>query len=691
MSEPVRFQHFEVRRREDGSLEELGRGAMGITYKAFDTNLRCYVALKVINGAMIESDIARQRFLREARAAAALRHPNVAMVFHLGEEGGDCFYAMEYVVGETLEHMLRRDGALPARLALEICLQVARAFGAAEKQGLIHRDIKPANLMLVEGADLTVKVIDFGLARNTESSSGGEEATLTIGGFLGTPHFASPEQLDEKVLDIRSDIYSLGVTLFYMLAGRVPFSGSVAQVMSQHLHREPPLEMLTDQPPAVIALLKRLLAKDPAGRPQTAGDLRRELEACLTVLPLIAPRPSAPVSHDEEFVTQVFDSPTVVEEPQSPALPPVPTSARKPTGLIFGGLAVIILLGGGAFLIPWRKSPPAIAIVQPTATPEEVLPVADPTPEPKEEPPPVLVDSNPGATLGALLDLQKSNPAEASPKLDSFFKNLRHSIGDLTPGQSATLREPLEEAANQGIAGAQFLLANELRESDEAQALRWFEAAAGGGDAEAMVQTGRMLARGQGMERPDLPGAAVWFQKANAAGSPLGTYYLALCYLSSEGVIRDPRRGVMLLEEAANKHEPLAINKLGDIYRRGIPGIVIPDATRSFELFSEAARLGFADAKGNLGVLYANGEGVEAPDPDKAISLWKEGAEKESNPLCMRLYAMALENGLGDLPMNADESRKWYEQAARLGDKPAQEWIEANAAATTGPEQTPNP
>ncbi|MCX6969626.1 MAG: protein kinase [Verrucomicrobia bacterium] len=316
MAEPVHFQHFEVPLRGDGSLYELGRGAMGITYKAFDTNLRCFVALKVINAAYLSSDVARQRFLREARAAAALRHPNVATVFHLGEEGGDCFYAMEFVDGETVEAMMKRDGAIPAPTALEIVLQVARALGAAHKQGLVHRDIKPSNLMIVreDDSEFTVKVIDFGLAKSSTGSEGEDAATLTVGGFLGTPHFASPEQLDERDLDVRSDIYSLGVTLFYMLAGRAPFSGSLAQVMSQHLHRDPPLETLSNQPAPVVELLRHMLAKDPAARPQTPADLRHEVEACLVALkangaPATPPLPVAP----DNFETQVLEEPVTCE------------------------------------------------------------------------------------------------------------------------------------------------------------------------------------------------------------------------------------------------------------------------------------------------------------------------------------------------------------------------------------------
>src|SRR5207302_3668493 len=215
MAETAVFDHYEVLKRDDGSLFELGRGAMGITYKAFDTNLRCHVALKVINAASIDSDVARQRFVREARAAAQLRHRHVASVFHLGVEGDTYFYAMEFIDGETVESLIRRQGPLDPVLALRIAIQVARALNAAQKHQLVHRDIKPSNLMLIhEDEDLVVKVIDFGLAKSSRKEDAEDSASLSISGFVGTPHFASPEQLEEKEIDVRSDIYSLGFTLW---------------------------------------------------------------------------------------------------------------------------------------------------------------------------------------------------------------------------------------------------------------------------------------------------------------------------------------------------------------------------------------------------------------------------------------------------------------------------------------------
>src|SRR5213596_157672 len=197
---PLVFGDFEVARREDGSFSELGRGAFGVTYLAVDKVLRRKVALKVIEvpAAARGSHTMRERFLREARAAAALRHPNVAAIYQFGASpnGSRCFYAMELIEGETLETRVRRDGPLNPKLALEIAVQIARALMAAAAQGLVHRDLKPANIMLTSGnaetAELEVKVIDFGLAKAIADAGG--EMDLTHGEFVGTPNFASPEQ-----------------------------------------------------------------------------------------------------------------------------------------------------------------------------------------------------------------------------------------------------------------------------------------------------------------------------------------------------------------------------------------------------------------------------------------------------------------------------------------------------------------
>src|SRR5258708_5665484 len=182
-----RFEHYQLVRGEDGKPIELGRGAMGVTYKAVDVDLRCPVTLKVISERYLGDEAARLRFLREARAAASVRHPNVASVFHLGRTGQNYFYAMEFVAGETLENLIKRSGRLEVKLALEIAMQVAAGLVAVHKQNLVHRDIKPSNVMvsLEEGGSVTAKIIDLGLAKSLDEPAT-QTAMSTPGGFAGT-------------------------------------------------------------------------------------------------------------------------------------------------------------------------------------------------------------------------------------------------------------------------------------------------------------------------------------------------------------------------------------------------------------------------------------------------------------------------------------------------------------------------
>ena len=385
MPEVDRYKQYEVLRREDGSLWELGRGAMGITYKAYDTNLHCPVALKIINSTYLENDTARQRFLREARAAAALRHPNVASVFNLSTDQDSYFYVMEFIDGETVDAYVKRRGRLEPIEALNIGLQVARALAAADRQRLVHRDLKPSNLMLVDQeGESVVKVIDFGLAK---SAKGGAEdtGTLTVEGFVGTPHYASPEQVEETELDVRSDIYSLGATLYYVMAGKPPFSGSVGQIMSQHLYKPIALEPLTDLPQCVISLLQRMLEKDREKRPQTPRDLQNAMVECLgeiqggktsTLVPTAGKAQAEPGASVPQSETAV---PVETVLPELPTAVPQPPPSRPKGRLLMLTIAAIALIGAGVYLYLQQNRSQKVAtqqtVVQPSATP-----IATPTP-----------------------------------------------------------------------------------------------------------------------------------------------------------------------------------------------------------------------------------------------------------------------------------------------------------------------
>src|SRR6266576_370066 len=283
---PLKYAHFEVEVGADGFPLELGAGGMAVTYRARDTVLNSTVALKVINRSVAQNPDARSRFLREARAAANIHHPNVARVTYYGEQDGECFYAMELVEGETLEARVRRDGPMPLALALEVIEQAARALAVAEVCGVVHRDIKPSNLMLESDASeaLVVKVIDYGVAK-VMGLQAEPAAEQTQAGFIGTPAFASPEQFagaGQSPIDTRSDIYSLGVTLWYLLCGRTPFVGRTMEEIRARQTSELPLEQLRGLhlPGQVITLLKSMLAPDPKDRPQAARDLLSAVHSC---------------------------------------------------------------------------------------------------------------------------------------------------------------------------------------------------------------------------------------------------------------------------------------------------------------------------------------------------------------------------------------------------------------------------
>ena len=271
----LRFEHYRVLLNPDGTPVELGRGGMGVTYKAFDVHLQCPVALKLINARFIGDAAARQRFVREARAAASVRHANVASVFHLGESGGNYFYAMEFVDGETLAKVIQHSGRFEPDMALEVVAQAAVGLTAIQKQHLVHRDIKPSNIMVsLDGGRLeSVKIIDLGLAKVVAQ----EDAISAVGSFTGTPGYASPEQFAGLGTDIRSDLYSLGITLWEMLSGKLPFQGSAAELMYQHQHAALPTEKLRNVPAPIIALLEVLLAKDPSQRFQSPAELQKAL------------------------------------------------------------------------------------------------------------------------------------------------------------------------------------------------------------------------------------------------------------------------------------------------------------------------------------------------------------------------------------------------------------------------------
>jgi len=261
---------------DDGRYQivgELGRGGMGIVYKVKDTVLDRMVAFKVLPQALTENPQAIANFMREAQAAAKLNHPNIVTVYDTGEQQGRYYIAMEYVEGTTLKEILRRRGAISPSGILHVLVQLCEALAYAHEKKVVHRDIKPANAMWTR--DKTVKLMDFGLAKVVEEA---RNHTTVV---AGTPYYMSPEQTLGKNIDHRTDIYSLGVAIFEMATGTVPFKEG--NIPYHHVHTAPPTicDIRPELPATLSSIVERCLEKDPGNRYQSASEILAEVRESL--------------------------------------------------------------------------------------------------------------------------------------------------------------------------------------------------------------------------------------------------------------------------------------------------------------------------------------------------------------------------------------------------------------------------
>jgi CheY-like chemotaxis protein len=272
--------------------ERIGRGGMGVVYRAQHLNLQRRAAIKIIAPDLAESEGFRERFTREARIAAALQHPNIVTVYDAGEVDGMLYLAMQFIRGEDLAAILRRDGRLRPYRAIDVCRQVASALDAAHAMGLIHRDVKPANV-LIEGRNAFLT--DFGLTKQT-----GTNTQLTrAGDMVGTIHYVAPEQIEGRRVSARSDVYSLGCLLYHCLSGQVPFAHETdVAVIYAHLSEQPPKlsELRPELPDGLDAVMAKALDKSPDRRFPSCSDMisaaRAVIDAAGPLSETIPPRPS---------------------------------------------------------------------------------------------------------------------------------------------------------------------------------------------------------------------------------------------------------------------------------------------------------------------------------------------------------------------------------------------------------------
>ena len=450
--------------------EQIGRGGMAVVYKALDTTLQRTVALKVLAPHLAGDPEFAERFQREAITAANLHHPNIVLIFDVAEQDGVRYIAMEFVEGRTLYAIIQERGSIDFGLAVAIIGQVGAALDYAHRRGAVHRDVKPHNIMIDVGG--RVLLTDFGIAQAPERED--SERLTRTGVFMGTPEYISPEQASALHLDGRSDLYSLGITTYEMLTGRVPFTGATPRLIVAHIQESPPPPSSFDAelPPELDAVMARILAKKPENRFDSAGAFtealrivarkrghaptnRAQIAALATprtpaAEPPVAiadarpiPRPSTGVPTHRAPPVEV-GPPAVPVRPQTVAPRPKPTSPPVPprggdTGVswtvagpilaaIFLALAFFLFRNTGAenpFTPTAVPTPAPVATLRPTLAPTAT---PTPTPTPSATPtvapsatsqptaaPPVVIDPVPPVIPSAIPEPPTPEPPTPEP------------------------------------------------------------------------------------------------------------------------------------------------------------------------------------------------------------------------------------------------------------------------------------
>jgi eukaryotic-like serine/threonine-protein kinase len=310
-------------------LDRIGRGGMGTVYRAMDETLHREVAIKVLNAELNDPEVAK-RFRAEAITVARLSHPGIATIYELFQHEGQWLMVMEFVRGETLEHMVDRMAALSPQRSAELCMQALAALAHAHSMGVVHRDLKPANMMITETG--AVKIMDFGIARVA-----GTEHLTNAGFMMGTPAYMSPEQVRGEEIDARADLYSMGVVFYRLTTGKLPFKGDTPFAMAQSQVNDPPTPagmVRPDLPPWVEPIVVRALTKKPEERFQSAAEFHEAFARCLAGLPFTTVYGAGSTAQTEILATPPRPLPTGSLSMRGPGTGSIPVS--PPSGVTPG-------------------------------------------------------------------------------------------------------------------------------------------------------------------------------------------------------------------------------------------------------------------------------------------------------------------------------------------------------------------
>jgi len=578
---------------------ELGRGAMGVVYEGLDPLIRRKVAVKVILleslGTGREATFLRDRLFREAHSAGVLSHPGIVVVYDVGEENGTAFIAMERVEGPSLFQVLDSGKKVSPQDALEILRQTASALDYAHRNQIVHRDIKPANIMIDKGR--TVKVADFGIAKIQST-----QAYTRTGMIMGTPSYMSPEQIEAKPLDGRSDQFSLAVIAYELFTGVKPFeSDSLATLVHMIVYSERPsaLKFNSSLPPGIDAVLRRGLAPAAADRYATCGEFVEALEAALrgeVAVPAKQPITQQPQPAATPAPQPATRKITPVDEPAPPPPtpgtatpsmppPPPPPVTHERSAVIPLLIAVIFCAGlmGGAYYYFFVMPGKTITTTTTTATDRPATkavtqPVTQPvTKEPPKTPPVTPVEPTTTAPSTNPSNTSSTAPPKAGPEPPK------------TPDKSVRIKQLFDEATAKKTAG------------QPAAAVALLKQAADLGDARSMNEIGELYST----DAPGFPEkddeAVKWFRKAADLGNVPGMLNLGTAYALGTGVTADDSRAVFWYRKAADTGSAAGMFDLGTMYEsgRGVP----KDTAKAIEYYQKAADSGHTEAKARLSKL----------------------------------------------------------------------------------------